>query len=59
VEKFQELVGRLHDLLLPGNTKYAVMQSLEKFGGKTRNYQFVEHGWRHGRSELKKIIIKN
>ena len=28
----------------PGNTKYAVMQSLEKFGGKTRNYQFVEHG---------------
>jgi len=21
-----------------------VMQSLEKFGGKTRNYQFVEHG---------------
>ena len=28
----------------PGNTKYAVTQSLEKFGGKTRNYQFVEHG---------------
>src|SRR6187455_1884922 len=28
----------------PGNTKYAVMESLEKFGGKTRNYQFVEHG---------------
>ena len=28
----------------PGNTKYTVMQSLEKFGGKTRNYQFVEHG---------------
>jgi len=28
----------------PGNTKYTVMQSLEKFGGKTRHYQFVEHG---------------
>ena len=28
----------------PGNTKYAVMQSLEKFGGQVRNYQFVEHG---------------
>src|SRR6187200_1858018 len=28
----------------PGNTKYEVMQSLEKFGGKTRHYQFVEHG---------------
>ena len=28
----------------PGNTKYAVMKSLEKFGGKSRNYQFVEHG---------------
>ena len=28
----------------PGNTKYAVMQSLEKFGGKSRHYQFVEHG---------------
>src|SRR6188768_2085581 len=28
----------------PGNTKYTVMQSLEKFGGKTSRYQFVEHG---------------
>lgn len=28
----------------PGNTKYEVMQSLEKFGGKSRTYQFVEHG---------------
>jgi D-glycero-alpha-D-manno-heptose-7-phosphate kinase len=28
----------------PGNTKYGVMKSLEKFGGKTRHYQFVEHG---------------
>jgi D-glycero-alpha-D-manno-heptose-7-phosphate kinase len=28
----------------PANTKYAVMKSLEKFGGKTRLYQFVEHG---------------
>jgi len=28
----------------PGNTKYTVMQSLEKFGGKTSHYQFVEHG---------------
>jgi D-glycero-alpha-D-manno-heptose-7-phosphate kinase len=28
----------------PANTKYAVMKSLEKFGGKSRTYQFVEHG---------------
>lgn len=28
----------------PGNTKYSVIQALEKFGGQTRNYQFVEHG---------------
>lgn len=28
----------------PKNTKYAVMKSLEKFGGKSRHYQFVEHG---------------
>lgn len=28
----------------PGNTKYSVMKSLEKFGGRVRNYQFVEHG---------------
>jgi D-glycero-alpha-D-manno-heptose-7-phosphate kinase len=28
----------------PGNTKYNVMRSLEKFGGVSRNYQFVEHG---------------
>jgi D-glycero-alpha-D-manno-heptose-7-phosphate kinase len=28
----------------PGNTKYTVMQRLEKFGGYSRNYQFVEHG---------------
>ncbi len=28
----------------PANTKYSVMKSLEKFGGKTRHYQFVEHG---------------
>ena len=28
----------------PGNTKYTVMKSLEKFGGKSRHYQFVEHG---------------
>jgi D-glycero-alpha-D-manno-heptose-7-phosphate kinase len=28
----------------PGNTKHDVMKSLEKFGGETRNYQFVEHG---------------
>ena len=28
----------------PGNTKYNVAKSLEKFGGVHRNYQFVEHG---------------
>ena len=28
----------------PGNTKYKVIKSLEKFGGEHRNYQFVEHG---------------
>jgi D-glycero-alpha-D-manno-heptose-7-phosphate kinase len=28
----------------PGNSKYAVMKELEKFGGFSRNYQFVEHG---------------
>ena len=28
----------------PENTKYAVIKSLEKFGGRIRNYQFVEHG---------------
>ncbi len=28
----------------PGNTKYEVMKSLEKFGGQSRDYQFVEHG---------------
>lgn len=28
----------------PGNTKYNVMKSLERFGGKSRNYRFVEHG---------------
>ena len=28
----------------PGNTKYSVAKSLEKFGGVSRNYQFVEHG---------------
>lgn len=28
----------------PGNAKYTVMQRLEKFGGFSRNYQFVEHG---------------
>ncbi|MGQ0737750.1 MAG: GHMP family kinase ATP-binding protein [Bacteroidota bacterium] len=28
----------------PGNAKYTVTQRLEKFGGYTRNYQFVEHG---------------
>jgi hypothetical protein len=30
--------------LLPGNTKYNVAKSLERFGGVHRNYQFVEHG---------------
>ncbi len=28
----------------PGNTKYNVIKSLEKFGGISRNYQFVDHG---------------
>ena len=28
----------------PGNTKYNVAKSLEKFGGVHRGYQFVEHG---------------
>jgi D-glycero-alpha-D-manno-heptose-7-phosphate kinase len=28
----------------PGNTKYAVMQALEPFGGQCRQYQFVDHG---------------
>jgi D-glycero-alpha-D-manno-heptose-7-phosphate kinase len=28
----------------PVNTKYKVISSLEKFGGRHRNYQFVEHG---------------
>jgi len=28
----------------PGNTKYRVAKSLEKFGGVSRNYQFVQHG---------------
>jgi D-glycero-alpha-D-manno-heptose-7-phosphate kinase len=28
----------------PANTKYAVVKSLEKFGGLGRHYQFVEHG---------------
>lgn len=28
----------------PGNTKYKVIRSLEPFGGRHRNYQFVEHG---------------
>jgi D-glycero-alpha-D-manno-heptose-7-phosphate kinase len=28
----------------PGNSKYNVAKSLEKFGGVHRNYQFVEHG---------------
>ncbi len=28
----------------PGNTKYNVSKSLERFGGVHRNYQFVEHG---------------
>ncbi|HYE56545.1 MAG TPA: dehydrogenase [Chitinophagaceae bacterium] len=28
----------------PGNTKYAVMQALEQFGGQVRQYQFVDHG---------------
>lgn len=28
----------------PGNTKYKVIKELERFGGRHRNYQFVEHG---------------
>ncbi len=28
----------------PGTTKYKVIQSLERFGGVHKNYQFVEHG---------------
>ena len=28
----------------PGNTKYTVMNALEKFGGQCRSYQFVDHG---------------
>ena len=28
----------------PANTKYDVIKSLEKFGGRHRSYQFVEHG---------------
>lgn len=28
----------------PGNSKYNVIQCLEKFGGKHRSYQFTEHG---------------
>jgi D-glycero-alpha-D-manno-heptose-7-phosphate kinase len=28
----------------PGTAKYNVIQSLERFGGHPRNYQFVEHG---------------
>lgn len=28
----------------PANTKYAVISSLERFGGHHKNYQFVEHG---------------
>jgi D-glycero-alpha-D-manno-heptose-7-phosphate kinase len=28
----------------PGTTKYAVIKSLERFGGVHRNYGFVEHG---------------
>lgn len=28
----------------PVNTKYKVIKSLENFGGRHRNYQFVEHG---------------
>jgi D-glycero-alpha-D-manno-heptose-7-phosphate kinase len=28
----------------PGNTKYAVMESLRSFGGYCKNYQFVDHG---------------
>ena len=28
----------------PANTKYAVMESLNSFGGYCKNYQFVDHG---------------
>lgn len=28
----------------PGNTKYPVMDALEKFGGTCKTYQFVDHG---------------
>jgi D-glycero-alpha-D-manno-heptose-7-phosphate kinase len=28
----------------PGTTKYTVIKSLEKFGGKPRNFRFAEHG---------------
>ncbi|HEY0676866.1 MAG TPA: dehydrogenase [Chitinophagaceae bacterium] len=28
----------------PANTKYNVMEALEKFGGQCRQYQFVDHG---------------
>ena len=28
----------------PVNTKYNVIKSLEKFGGRHRSYQFTEHG---------------
>ena len=28
----------------PGNTKYNVAAALEKFGGRARQYQFVDHG---------------
>lgn len=28
----------------PGNTKFDVIKSLERFGGRQRNYQFTEHG---------------
>jgi D-glycero-alpha-D-manno-heptose-7-phosphate kinase len=28
----------------PANTKYKVISNLENFGGRHRNYQFVEHG---------------
>ncbi|MBL7697571.1 MAG: dehydrogenase [Chitinophagaceae bacterium] len=28
----------------PGNSKYSVIQSITQFGGKCKNYQFVDHG---------------
>ena len=28
----------------PENTKYAVSEALQQFGGVCRNYQFVDHG---------------